>query len=58
MLLTQHNLTYYQSLMQGARAAVLAQNFAGYCAATRSGWERGGEASTVFSEEKAQNRRL
>ena len=58
MLLTQHNLTYYQSLMQGARAAILAQNFAGYCAATRAGWEQGGEASTAFSEEKAQNRHL
>ena len=52
MLLTQHNLTYYQSLMQGARAAILGRNFAEYCAATRAGWERGSEGSTSFSEEK------
>jgi queuine tRNA-ribosyltransferase len=41
MLLTQHNLTYYQSLMQGARAAILAQNYAGYCASIRAGWAAG-----------------
>jgi queuine tRNA-ribosyltransferase len=39
MLLTMHNLTYYQTLMQGARAAILARNYAGYCAATRAAWE-------------------
>jgi queuine tRNA-ribosyltransferase len=39
MLLTTHNLTYYQSLMQGARFAILAGGYAGYCAATRAGWE-------------------
>jgi queuine tRNA-ribosyltransferase len=38
MLLTQHNLTYYQSLMQGARSAIIAQNYASYCAQTRAGW--------------------
>jgi queuine tRNA-ribosyltransferase len=38
ILLTQHNLTYYQSLMQGARAAILAQNFAEYSAGVRAGW--------------------
>jgi queuine tRNA-ribosyltransferase len=41
MLLTIHNLTYYQSLMQGARAAILAQNFESYCADTRAGWAAG-----------------
>ena len=38
MLLTQHNLTYYQSLMQGARAAILAGRFAEYYTQTRAGW--------------------
>jgi len=39
ILLTTHNLTYYQSLMQGARAAILAGGYTEYCAATRAGWE-------------------
>jgi len=39
MLLTTHNLTYYQSLMQGARDAILAQRYDAYCAATRAGWQ-------------------
>jgi queuine tRNA-ribosyltransferase len=39
ILLTTHNLTYYQSLMQGARAAILAGIYTEYCAATRAGWE-------------------
>jgi queuine tRNA-ribosyltransferase len=42
MLLTTHNLTYYQSLMQGARAAILARNYAAYCATTRQGWAADG----------------
>ena len=40
ILLTQHNLTYYQSLMQGARAAILAQNYAEYCTNIRAGWQQ------------------
>jgi queuine tRNA-ribosyltransferase len=39
MLLTQHNLTYYQSLMQGAAAAIRQQTYATYRAAIRAGWE-------------------
>jgi queuine tRNA-ribosyltransferase len=39
MLLTQHNLTYYQSLMQSARTAILTKKFPEYCAAVRGGWE-------------------
>jgi queuine tRNA-ribosyltransferase len=39
ILLTTHNLTYYQSLMQGARAAILAGKYSEYCAGTRAGWE-------------------
>ncbi len=43
MLLTAHNLTYYQSLMIGARAAILAGAYEDYGAATREGWRRGAE---------------
>jgi queuine tRNA-ribosyltransferase len=39
MLLTMHNLTYYQSLMTGARAAILAGGYADYAAGVRAGWE-------------------
>ncbi|OYV25934.1 MAG: hypothetical protein B7X08_03735 [Acidocella sp. 20-63-7] len=39
MLLTTHNLTYYQSLMQGARAAILENRYDVYCAQVRAGWE-------------------
>ncbi|HQT63687.1 MAG TPA: tRNA guanosine(34) transglycosylase Tgt, partial [Acidocella sp.] len=41
MLLTIHNLTYYQSLMQGARTAIVAQTYDAYCASTRAGWAAG-----------------
>jgi len=39
MLLTWHNLTYYQSLMQGLRAAILAERLADHAAAVRAGWQ-------------------
>ncbi len=38
MLLTWHNLTYYQRLMQGARDAIETRRFNDYAAATREGW--------------------
>jgi queuine tRNA-ribosyltransferase len=41
MLLTIHNLTYYQSLMQGARTAILAGHYADYCSETRGHWAAG-----------------
>ncbi len=44
MLLTQHNLTYYQSLMQGARAAILAHSYPTYTAAIHAGWAAGDSA--------------
>jgi queuine tRNA-ribosyltransferase len=44
ILLTQHNLTYYQSLMQGARTAILAGNFSEYSATVRAGWAYGSSA--------------
>ena len=43
MLLTMHNLTYYQSLMQGARDAILAGNYTEYCDTVRAGWAEGAE---------------
>ncbi|MEJ1975179.1 MAG: tRNA guanosine(34) transglycosylase Tgt [Acetobacteraceae bacterium] len=39
MLLTWHNLTYYQSLMQGLRAAILAGRLAEHAASVRAGWQ-------------------
>jgi len=42
MLLTAHNLTYYQSLMVGARAAILAGGYSEYCERVRAGWADGG----------------
>ncbi len=41
MLLTWHNLTYYQSLMQGMRAAILQSRLAEHSAAVRAGWQAG-----------------
>jgi queuine tRNA-ribosyltransferase len=40
MLLTWHNLAYYQRLMADARAAIEAGRFTDYAAATREGWTR------------------
>ena len=41
MILSQINLSYYQELVQGARAAIEAGAFADYAAQTRAGWARG-----------------
>ena len=38
MLLTRHNLTYYQSLMQGLRAAILECRLPDHVATIREGW--------------------
>ena len=38
VLLTAHNLTYYQTLMRGARDAIANQSFTDYMTATRLGW--------------------
>ena len=43
MLLTWHNLTYYQELMRGMRAAIAEGRFAAYAHSTRAGWEAGDE---------------
>jgi queuine tRNA-ribosyltransferase len=39
MLLTWHNLTYYQDLMHGLRAAILAGRLAEHAAALHAGWQ-------------------
>ena len=44
MLLTWHNLTYYQRLMQGMRTAILTGGFAAFAATARAGWAAGDEA--------------
>ena len=38
MLLTQHNLTYYQSLMRGLREAIVEGRLGAHAAAVRAGW--------------------
>ena len=38
MLLTQHNLTYYQDLMRGLREAISAGRLEAHAAAVRAGW--------------------
>ncbi|WP_234732010.1 tRNA guanosine(34) transglycosylase Tgt [Acidocella facilis] len=44
MLLTIHNLTYYQNVMQGAREAILNHDYDSYCADVRGQWQRGPDA--------------
>jgi queuine tRNA-ribosyltransferase len=41
MLLTWHNLTYYQGLMRGMRAAIMEGRLADFAAQTRAGWQAG-----------------
>jgi queuine tRNA-ribosyltransferase len=41
MMLTAINLAYYQQLMAGARAAILAGRYADYVAEAKAGWTRG-----------------
>jgi len=38
ILLTWHNLTYYQTLMRGIRSAIKAGQFARHAADLRAGW--------------------
>jgi len=44
MLLTWHNLAYYQDLMRGLRHAIIAGRFAAHAAAVRAGWTAQEEA--------------
>ena len=41
MLLTWHNLAYYQDLMRGLRAAIVQGRLTGHAAALREGWAAG-----------------
>ena len=41
MLLTAHNLSYYQRLMAGARAAIEAGTYTAYMQTCREGWAKG-----------------
>jgi queuine tRNA-ribosyltransferase len=41
MLLTRHNLTYYQDVMRGLRDAIAAGRLADFAEATRTGWRQG-----------------
>jgi queuine tRNA-ribosyltransferase len=41
MLLSWHNLAYYQELMQGIRKAIAAERFADFMAETQETWARG-----------------
>ena len=41
MLLTWHNLAYYQSLMRGLRAAILDGRLDEHAARVRAGWAAG-----------------
>ncbi|HEV7873288.1 MAG TPA: tRNA guanosine(34) transglycosylase Tgt, partial [Enterovirga sp.] len=41
MLMTWNNLSYYQDLMAGLRAAIAAGRLGDFIAETREGWARG-----------------
>ena len=45
MLLTWHNLAYYQRLMQGLRAAILERRLPNHAEALRAGWSAGDAAA-------------
>ncbi len=43
ILLSQHNLTYYQRLLAGAREAIVADRFFEYCEQKYAGWLQGND---------------
>ncbi|MDE2334752.1 MAG: tRNA guanosine(34) transglycosylase Tgt [Rhodospirillales bacterium] len=47
MLLTWHNLAYYQDVMRGTREAIVAGRFAAYAEACREGWQQAGRPPAV-----------
>ncbi len=47
MLLTQHNLHYYQHLMQGMRAAIAENRLEAHASALRAGWAGGDISATA-----------
>lgn len=52
ILLTVHNLHYYQRLMREARTAILEQRYATYVRGKKSGWAREGDEIEAGPEEK------
>lgn len=54
MLLTEINLAYYQSLMQGIRAAIEAGCLAEFAAATKAAWNAGEAGDPQAAQEYAQ----
>jgi queuine tRNA-ribosyltransferase len=59
MLLSIHNLTYYQRLLANARQAIAADRFAAFLSERRGGWARGesglGEASRISKNDEFPN---
>jgi queuine tRNA-ribosyltransferase len=45
MLLSLHNLAYYQTLVAGARQAIEAGEYSAYCARVYAGWQSASEPS-------------
>jgi queuine tRNA-ribosyltransferase len=45
MLLTWHNIQYYQDLMAGIRAAIAAGRLDAFAAVARAGWQAGDAAA-------------
>jgi queuine tRNA-ribosyltransferase len=54
MLLTWHNLTYYQSLMQGMRAAILCGGLADHARRVRAAWAASAEAPDAADDRARQ----
>jgi len=48
ILLSIHNLTYYQRLLARARQAIAEDRFTAFCAERRQGWNRGQDDIAVF----------
>lgn len=53
MLLTWHNIQYYQDLMRGIRAAILDGRFAAHAAVLEAGWAAGDTAADPADDREA-----
>ncbi|MBY0330489.1 MAG: tRNA guanosine(34) transglycosylase Tgt [Acetobacteraceae bacterium] len=53
MLLTWHNIQYYQDLMRGMRAAILDGRFAAHAAVLEAGWAAGDTAADPADDREA-----
>jgi queuine tRNA-ribosyltransferase len=49
MLLTWHNIQYYQTLMRGLREAILGGRLEAFAREVRAGWAGDGDASLILS---------